>query len=93
MDITGGDITYLVDHGEFRLYPNPAGSTLKVESTLPLSKVELLDARGILVEIYQMAGRQGTMDLGDHNQGVYILKIHPEKGNPVCFGRKVLILG
>jgi hypothetical protein len=64
------------------VYPNPTKGQLTILSEeVPLDKIELLDAKGTLLEVWQV-GQQHTIqqDISDLAIGVYVLKAYSPIG-------------
>ncbi len=66
-----------IDTANIEVYPNPVKEQLNIQSNTELSKVELYNTQGILVQ--QSANTQ-TIDVSNLPSGIYILKLFTEKG-------------
>lgn len=62
----------------FNIYPNPAVSTLQVQSSDPVEKVEIYNLQGQLVGLEN--GNVQTVNVGNLSPGIYILRVSTEKG-------------
>lgn len=62
----------------FTLYPNPATSTLTIESTVnsPQSTVAIHNAQGQLVTLSVVEGPQTTFDISSFSNGIYFLTLN-----------------
>ena len=62
---------------EVSVYPNPTTGILNIESTQKIHKIEIYNLAGKLLRQEQSTGK---LNLSDLNQGVYLIRISPEKG-------------
>lgn len=72
------------DDKGIRIYPNPAGAFIRVETATPYRKAELRDASGRIIRVETLDGRQQfDLDLQQVPRGVYILQLNGTQGNAV----------
>jgi len=73
-----------------RLFPNPANDLVHIESTLPISRVEVFQISGIRVlESTQPAGYSISVNISELPPGLYIIHVLLENGEQVS--RKLMI--
>jgi len=76
--------------GKFlRVFPNPAGDFVKVESSTELKNVKLYNLAGAVVREFNPASFSLEIDLSDLNPGSYILRAERNNEQPVL--RKIMI--
>ena len=61
-----------------RLYPNPAFSTLYLESTLPIRRIEFCDLRGKILRHQEVNNSHLEFDISTYPQGMYMATIYRE---------------
>ncbi len=68
--------------GEFaiNLYPNPVSGSLYFSSSEMIKNVELIDIRGTTILTQDVFGMDGTLNLDNIRQGLYIVKIYTPTG-------------
>ncbi|MBA3680785.1 MAG: T9SS type A sorting domain-containing protein [Bacteroidetes bacterium] len=64
-----------------KVFPNPANSSLKVNSDFPLNNYAIYDNLGDLVTSQNIL-EDKVIDVSKISNGLYILKVEDEKGNP-----------
>lgn len=70
-------LTSLQDVTEIVLYPNPAAQTLALKGVDPMTKYELLNLRGSLI---QSGEYEGPLSIEGLNTGLYFIRIQTDKG-------------
>lgn len=73
-----------------RIYPNPATTYFKIQTTIPISDVlsiELIDIKGRVVQTLEPS-LSSIFRLEEHNQGLYFISIQTNKGQVI---KKILI--
>jgi hypothetical protein len=61
-----------------RLYPNPAFSTLYLESTVPIRRIEFCDLRGRILSHQEVNNSHLEFDISTYPQGIYMVTIYRE---------------
>lgn len=74
--ITGNDIS-LANRLAVKVYPNPFTDYLRIEGSLPIQLIEIVDLQGRIV--YSELYSQGQIDLHHLSSGFYILKVQSGK--------------
>jgi hypothetical protein len=81
------------DPGTVRVFPNPASSTVMVESTLPglnFNEIDLFTLQGKkLLEFHFSSRREKEVNLDNVNPGMYLLQVITERG--ILTRKKVII--
>lgn len=82
VDTTTITSTEQIEKGEnLLLYPNPASSTVHLESTeSKLQQVEIFNVAGQRLMHKTMQSNQHTISVADLSEGVYLLRIQTDKG-------------
>jgi type IX secretion system substrate protein len=62
-----------------RMYPNPVGNMLIIESKIPISKVQVFSLLGELVK--EINSNFTSIQLRDLNPGIYMIKIHSQNNS------------
>ena len=77
-----GAITVAAPAGELRIHPNPANSTLTVESDSPVREIAVYDMAGhaVMVETCHGASLQHTLNLSSLHAGIYLVKVVTANG-------------
>jgi len=57
-----------------KMYPNPVQNTLSIQSSLPLTRVQVYSLLGELIK--EFTNNFSRIDLSDLNSGIYMIKIH-----------------
>ncbi|MBG7630708.1 MAG: T9SS type A sorting domain-containing protein, partial [Bacteroidetes bacterium] len=70
-----------------KVYPNPSNNLIHVNSPQPIQQVKLFSILGELV--YQNSYFQGSIDVSNLSEGIYILKIISEDG--MHFTKKIIV--
>lgn len=65
------------------IYPNPTKDNLTVNSENKIQSIELFDATGRIIRTILVNDNKNVVKLGSLNNGIYILRIHTEKGTTV----------
>lgn len=65
---------------EVKVYPNPASSEVHVHSTLALTRIELLDAKGWIRCMWNGASCRVKMEVDGLPAGMYLMRMETEKG-------------
>jgi hypothetical protein len=67
---------------EFIIKPNPSNGVFNIESKLPVEDcmLEIYSISGLLLKKQNLPEGKGKLDLSNHPEGVYILKITGKKG-------------
>ena len=73
-----------------RVYPNPAGSTLQIDSSVDIKRISIFNAMGSLVSDQMISSLQGNIDLSSLGSGIYTLWIY-HKNDEIVSRRKLLI--
>lgn len=70
-------ITDVDDHVEqdVVVYPNPTGSTLFIDTTIPFEQAFLFDMRGRFIKALNLGTSARSIDLTELPEGVYLLKL------------------
>ncbi len=71
------------DVGSVRLYPNPAGNNVTVETDALLSSIGIYDFQGRAVAVFACDGNSSALDISHLGKGIYFLKITTSKGSGV----------
>lgn len=58
----------------FRVYPNPARQSVEIQTSLPVSNIEIFTINGNLIKTY--TGSLTTINLTGLNKGVYLVKVY-----------------
>lgn len=66
-----------VENTSIKIFPNPTDGILNIISNDSISKVELFDAKGRILSVYNDS--QKTINISSYPKGIYILKIHTKK--------------
>ena len=75
---TLGTNKFVESKNEIKLYPNPTDDVLTIDSKIPLTKVEIFSILGKKVD--EVNSDYKTISTDNLSSGMYILKIHSEKG-------------
>ena len=63
------------------IFPNPNDGLFRIKSGQHISRVELMDSRGIMILKKQnIAGNEEIIDIRNFSEGIYILKLYTESG-------------
>lgn len=62
------------------IYPNPTNSVVNINADSTISKVELYDASGRLIQLNFNNDQKAIIDLSERTNGIYFLKIISDKG-------------
>ena len=62
------------------IYPIPVTNTLTIETSVAIERVEVMDVTGKVVISVKNTTTKATIDMNDLSNGVYLVKIHTEKG-------------
>jgi len=60
-------------NNSIKMYPNPAGDNLTIESKIPITKIQIYSLLGQLVKEKESNFR--SISLADLNSGIYMIKI------------------
>jgi PKD repeat protein len=63
------------------LYPNPSNGFIKLTSVIDMTMVQIYDQSGKLLLSNKLSNKSETINLEDFNSGIYLIKIHTEKGS------------
>jgi hypothetical protein len=69
-------VDIFVLNNSIRMYPNPVGSILTIESKIPITKVQIYSLLGQLVK--EKDNNFKRIQLSDLNHGIYMIKIHAD---------------
>lgn len=76
-------------HPQIVLSPNPASQTVEVSSSQPMTRIEVVDVMGRVVDSFAQANEsKATLDVGSLPVGAYLLRIHTPAG---LSSRKLLV--
>jgi hypothetical protein len=64
-----------INRSNLNIYPNPAPEVLQLKSDFPMTKVEILDAFGKIVNRYNPNSSNLQIPLESLNSGIYFLRI------------------
>ena len=64
----------------FRLLPNPARESVRVESVIRMTRVEVYDVQGRMVLRREVDGYNTTLDVSRWAKGSYAVRVHTERG-------------
>lgn len=67
-----------IKNDPIRVYPNPAGSNLKIEADVDMHRIQIYNARGSIVYDNMLNGLELQIDLGSFEPGIYSLWIRSE---------------
>lgn len=70
----------LIVNSSVRMYPNPANDKVKVDSEFVISKIELYDLSGRLIQTAFANDFSAELELTNRAAGMYLLKINTEDG-------------
>ena len=59
-----------------RVWPNPAVASFQIEAE-NITSVELISSTGMVVQTWN---KENTYHLNQHSEGVYLLRIHTDRG-------------
>lgn len=62
------------------IYPNPVKDQFKVSSENQIKSIEIFDMSGRLLKTLLVNGKESTQDIRSLNNGIYVLRIHTDKG-------------
>ncbi len=65
----------------FNVYPNPANSTVTIQTSTPATQIEITDMQGRVITTLKPASSSTTIDTSSFASGVYFL--HVQNGNAV----------
>jgi hypothetical protein len=66
----------------FKLYPNPATSTLTIASSQTIDQIVITDLSGKVISIITEKGMNQTIDVSDLSRGMYLVKLSSQ-GNQI----------
>ncbi len=66
----------------FKLYPNPATSTLTIASSQTIDQIMITDLSGKVISITTEKGMNQTIDVSELNRGMYLVKVSSQ-GNQI----------
>jgi len=66
------------DNSEFLVYPNPTGSKVSIDSSLPIDKIHVYDMTGQAIGRYKGISE---IDISTYASGVYIFRIYGSDGS------------
>jgi hypothetical protein len=71
------------------LFPNPVQNILNIQNTASnLSKVQVYDLNGRLLQNYSLQSQEVTLDVSQLNSGIYLVVLENEMGNQIT--RKIV---
>lgn len=73
-----------------RVYPNPAGSTLQIDSSVDIKRISIFNAMGSLVSDQMISSLPGNIDVSSLDSGLYTLWIF-HKNDETVSRRKLLV--
>jgi len=63
------------------VYPNPTSNNFKIDTTIPLQSVQLIDLKGSVVSIFSADEvKYLTFDISNIEKGIYLVKAFSKKG-------------
>jgi len=62
------------------IYPNPAKNQFTIQSEDKIQSIDIYDVTGRLIQISKLNSNQSTQNISKLPAGVYLLKIHTDKG-------------
>ncbi len=68
-----------VFNNSVRMYPNPVGNVLIIESKIPITKVQVFSLLGELVK--EINTNFTSISLRNLNPGIYMIKIHAQNNS------------
>ncbi|HEY8404706.1 MAG TPA: T9SS type A sorting domain-containing protein, partial [Flavobacteriales bacterium] len=81
MDITNGIADGSIPTSLLTVYPQPANNLARIESSTPMYYIQVMDLAGhIVLEKSGLSVLSETLQLSQLNTGIYLLRIHGEKG-------------
>lgn len=81
MDITNEIADGLIPTSLLTVYPQPANNFARIESATPMYHIQVMDLAGhIVLEKSGLSALSETLQLSQLNTGIYLLRIHGEKG-------------
>lgn len=63
-----------------KVYPNPARELITVQAAEKINTMSIYDLRGRLLETYNPQSEMASFSIGQHENGIYILKVEGENG-------------
>jgi hypothetical protein len=63
---------------ELSLYPNPASSTLFIESPVRIGRIEICDLRAAVLSALDTNDKKLEIDISGYPSGIYIVHIYRE---------------
>ncbi len=83
IDMIDGTVHYIKDNTLMKVYPVPSKDffTIKLDDVMPgMDYVEVLDMQGRTLIRRKSDGKELTMNLGDLESGIYLLKVFTSEG-------------
>ena len=71
---------HTVQKAEALIFPNPSYDKINILSSLPMSRLEIFDTKGIKVKVLQSDAKKAQIYVRHLQSGIYILKIHHSTG-------------
>jgi|GEM_PF-1918069 len=65
------------------IYPQPASDFLNVETTIPATKIEILNSNGQLIQSHQANGNRNQINVTGLSAGMYFMRIYAAEGQSV----------
>ena len=64
------------------VYPNPTNGTLNIKAITDLNfnSVDIIDLNGTLINSILLNNKEGTINLNELPDGIYLIKIHSDVG-------------
>jgi hypothetical protein len=69
-----------VEINSISIYPNPAKNEFNIQSENKINSIEIYDVAGRLIQVSKLDSNQSKQDISKLPVGIYLLKIHTEKG-------------
>ncbi len=77
-------VTGINDEAEqFKMYPNPATSTIIIPNAIQLKEISLFDQQGRLINTVLPDGGDATLSLGNLPTGIYLIKMVDREGSSI----------
>jgi len=81
----------LVPPDDLRIYPNPAGARLYLESSLSINRIQIYDMTGSLVSDMTVTAMPVSIDLSSFLPSIYSICAHSSTGSNQIFQRTFII--